>query len=250
MASWQKFKGYEVVNPNVLEVSNEKDVILYTQLRQILNVIFDGSKNTMRIFIDFCFSVLEKGSYYFMSTDTDSIYIAFKNGPKFEDNVDPTKWRYYQQEKHKFFVTPSAKYGERTPGLFKIEATGTNMVALCAKSYVVYNEDAFGGIENDKIKFSCKGVQKGEMYKLADRLREEKHDDDDDHDDDNNTYKSIFKIYQDDLHKGQSHMITNRGMKRTNDVFTNYEQEKKCSTSFYCKRLVLDDGIHTIPLNI
>ena len=254
LASRQKFKGYEVVNPNVLEVSNEKDVILYTQLRQISNVIFDGSKNTMRIFIDFCFSVLEKGSYYFMSTDTDSIYIAFKNGPKFEDNVDPNKWTYYQQEKHKYFVTPTAKYGERTPGLFKIEATGTNMVALCAKSYVVYNEDANGCIENDKVKFSCKGVQKGEMYKLADRLRQqerEDHDDDDDDDDDHGgTYKSIFKIYQDDLHKGQTHMITNRGMKRTNDVFTNYEQEKKCSTSFYCKRLVLDDGIHTIPLNI
>ena len=39
-------------------------------------------------------------------------------------------------------------------------------------------------------------------------------------------------------------------MKRTNDVFTTYEQEKKCNTNFYCKRRVLDDGVTTIPLDI
>ena len=39
-------------------------------------------------------------------------------------------------------------------------------------------------------------------------------------------------------------------MKRTNDVFTTYEQEKKCNTNFYCKRRVLDDGATTIPLDI
>ena len=252
IASRQKFKGYEIVNPHILEISNEKDVILFTQLRQISNVIFDGSKNTMRIFIDFCFTVLEKGSYYFMSTDTDSIYIAFKNGPSFEDNVDPLMRSYYEQEKHKFFVTPRAQYGERTPGLFKIEATGTNMVALCAKSYVVYKET--DDVERDKIKFSCKGVQKDEMYKLADQLRMQDDDDDDDDDVDdvrtNNAYKNLFNVHRNDLHTGKTHMITNRGMKRTNDVFTNYEQEKKCSTSFYCKRMVLNDSVHTVPLNI
>ena len=31
----------------------------------------------MRKFIEFCFNVLKKDSYRFMSTDTDSIYIAF-----------------------------------------------------------------------------------------------------------------------------------------------------------------------------
>ena len=253
IASRHKFKGYEVVTPNILEISNEKDVIMYTQLRQISNVIFDGSKNTMRMFIDFCFTVLEKGSYHFMSTDTDSIYIAFKNGPTFEDNIDPGMRRYYEQEKHKYFVTPRAEYGERTPGLFKIEATGTNMVALCAKSYVVYNEAK--EFENDKIKFSCKGVQKNEMYKSANKLRDQNHDDDDDENDDedktnDNAYKNLFNIYRNDLHTNKTHMIRNRGMKRTNDVFTTYEQEKKCSTSFYCKRLVLDDGVHTVPLNI
>lgn len=150
---------------------------------------------------------------------------------------------FYEAEKHKYFVTPQAKYGKRTPGLFKIEASGTNMVALCAKSYVVnYKNDS--NIELDKIKFSCKGVQKGEMYKLVNNLRN-----DDDYDD-TNVYKNIFSIYKNDLQMRRSETITNRGMKRRNTIFTNYEQKKKCSTSFYCKRLVLSDGVHTVPLHI
>lgn len=131
------------------------------------------------------------------------------------------------------------------------------MVALCANSYVVYAAEQGGAIEKDKIKFSCKGVQKGEMYKLANKLRQEAANDADADDDDGtriydeaNVFKNIYAIYENNLYSGQSHMITNRGMKRTNDVFTNYEQRKKCSTSFYCKRFVLADGIHTIPLNI
>eukprot|EP00112_Aurelia_sp_Birch-Aquarium-sp1_P015902 Seg3562.6 transcript_id=Seg3562.6/GoldUCD/mRNA.D3Y31 product="Gastrula zinc finger protein XlCGF52.1" protein_id=Seg3562.6/GoldUCD/D3Y31 len=166
IASRRRFRGYEVVNCNVLEVCSQKRRLCYTQLRQISNVIFDGSKNTMRVFINFCFTVLEAGSYQFMSTDTDSIYIAFKNGPTFEDNVDTGMRSFYEREKHKYFVTPSAQYGERTPGLFKIEASGTNMVALCAKSYVVYKENE-NTIELDKIKFSCKGVQKGEICDMS-----------------------------------------------------------------------------------
>lgn len=150
---------------------------------------------------------------------------------------------FYEREKHKYFVTPSAQYGERTPGLFKIEASGTNMVALCAKSYVVYKEND-NAIELDKIKFSCKGVQKGEMYKLGDSLRSNE-----DYDDEN-VFKNIFSIYKNDLQQRKSETITNRGMKRRNTVFTNYEQKKKCSTSFYCKRLVLSDGIHTVPLQL
>ena len=156
IATRKKFKGYEALSPDLLEVTYTKDAITFTQLRQISNVIFDGSKTTMRTFIDFCFNVLEKGTYQFMSTDTDSIYIAFKNGANFEANLNPNKRDYYEANKHRFFVTDKAKYGERTPGLFKIEATGSHMVALCAKSYVVYND------ASKQVKFSCKGVQKDE----------------------------------------------------------------------------------------
>eukprot|EP00112_Aurelia_sp_Birch-Aquarium-sp1_P012936 Seg2726.4 transcript_id=Seg2726.4/GoldUCD/mRNA.D3Y31 product="hypothetical protein" protein_id=Seg2726.4/GoldUCD/D3Y31 len=237
IASHAMFRSYEVVNTDIIEISARKKTIIFNQLRQISNVIFDKSKMTMRQFILFCFEVLQPDSYRFMSTDTDSIYIAFKNGPNFEDNIDPAKVEYYESEKHKYFVTPAAKYGARTPGLFKIEAQGSNMVALCAKSYVVFDEG------EDFIKFSCKGVQKDEMYKLGDKLRSNVGCS-------NNAYKNIYDTYRRELKENKTHMITNRGMKRTNDVFTTYEQQKRCSTSFYCKRRVLNDGVSTVPLNI
>eukprot|EP00112_Aurelia_sp_Birch-Aquarium-sp1_P008633 Seg1956.10 transcript_id=Seg1956.10/GoldUCD/mRNA.D3Y31 product="hypothetical protein" protein_id=Seg1956.10/GoldUCD/D3Y31 len=237
IASHAMFRSYEVVNTDIIEISSRKKTIIFNQLRQISNVIFDKSKMTMRQFILFCFEVLQPDSYRFMSTDTDSIYIAFKNGPNFEDNIDPAKAEYYESEKHKYFVTPAAKYGARTPGLFKIEAQGSNMVALCAKSYVVFDEG------EDFIKFSCKGVQKDEMYKLGDRLRSKVGCS-------NNAYKNIYDTYRREFKENKTHMITNRGMKRTNDVFTTYEQQKRCSTSFYCKRRVLNDGVSTVPLNI
>ena len=65
-----------------------------------------------------------------------------------------------------------------------------------------------------------------------------------------NVNKNIASIYKSTLNSNKTYLVKNRGMKRTNGCFTNYEQEKKCSTSFYCKRIVLGDGIHTVPLNI
>ena len=67
---------------------------------------------TMRKFIEFCFNVLKKDSYRFMSTDTDSIHIVFKDGPEFEHNLDPEKLEFFEQEKHKYFVTSSAMHGK------------------------------------------------------------------------------------------------------------------------------------------
>ena len=238
IASRKMFKSYEVLSENLIEITRRKKKIVLNQLRQISNVIFDKSKMTMRKFIEFCFNVLKKDSHRFMSTDTDSIYIAFKDGPEFEDNLDPEKIELFKQEKHKYFVTSSAIYGERTPGLFKVEARGKNMVALCAKSYVVFDE------EQNSLKFSSKGVQKSTMYELGKELTKEE-----DYDS-KNTYKNVFKVYQDQLEKGITRQIVNRGMKRTNDVFTTCEQEKKCNANFYCKRRVLDDGVTTIPLDI
>ena len=77
IASRKMFKTYEVITQNLIEITRRKKKIILNQLRQISNVIFDKSKMTMRKFIEFCFTVLKKDSYRFMSTDTDSIYIAF-----------------------------------------------------------------------------------------------------------------------------------------------------------------------------
>ena len=63
------------------------------------------------------------------------------------------------------------------------------MVALCAKSYVVFDE------EQNTLKFSSKGVQKSTMYQLGKELTKEE-----DYDS-QNTYKNVFKVYEDQLQK-------------------------------------------------
>ena len=82
------------------------------------------------------------------------------------------------------------------------------------------------------------------MFKFGNKLREESNFSKDD------GYQNIFQVYKEELNRGQTQYIINRGMKRTSDVLTTYEQEKKCNTSFYYKRKVLDDGVSTVPLDV
>ena len=48
----------------------------------------------------------------------------------------------------------------------------------------------------------------------------------------------------------QSGKTTNRGLKHRYDRMIVCEQDKVMFNSFYCKRLVLSDGIHTRPLDL
>ena len=52
------------------------------------------------------------------------------------------------------------------------------------------------------------------------------------------------------LKYGRSCIGTNRGFRVRNNAIFTYTQEKRGFSYFYCKRKVLDDGIHTIPLDI
>ena len=86
-----------------------------------------------------------------MLTDTDSIYLSLKY-KTFADNIDPAKMDYYERHLDEFFIGKTSPFGKRQPNRFKIECTGTNLIALCSKSYIF--------AESNNIKFSCKGVQK------------------------------------------------------------------------------------------
>eukprot|EP00794_Sanderia_malayensis_P002749 gene2749-biopygen2267 len=104
--------------------------------------------------------VLQDGTWKLCEMDTDSLYICFANGKRFEDNIRPelkgtTKYRELEKE---FFVTDTdaCPFGKLTPGKFKIEFEGTKMISLNSKTYVVENN------ENQLYKFSMKGIQKGE----------------------------------------------------------------------------------------
>ena len=160
--------------------------------------------------------------------DTDSAYLSLA-GKQLEDIVKPNKQQELLNEKmaqcHDFNYTSEdgffprecckkhKAYDKRTPGLFKVEAQGKAMIALCSKAYILKKHD-------DKVKFSSKGLIKAVL-------------------------KEPFPSYQ---HVTKS--STNQGFRtRDNTIYTN-QQTKGGLSYFYCKRQVLPDGVHTKPLDI
>ena len=182
--------------------------------------------------------------------DTDSYYIALA-GKSLHDVIHPEKKESFYMKYHKWFPSLPCedhrelfihtavwlsleawfplreccmnryKHDEREPSLFKTEFDGTAIVALCSKTYYCLSEHA-------KDKLSCKGLQK-------------------------NSNKAIltFNTYRQVLTSRTPSGGVNRGIKATpqGNVFT-YNQPRHSISYLYVKRRVLDDGIHTEPLDV
>ncbi|KAJ8300697.1 hypothetical protein KUTeg_022216 [Tegillarca granosa] len=144
-----------------------------------------------------------------------------------------------------------AKFDKRTPGLFKLEYRGDEIIGLCSKTYIVRQTKvvkpsstrltAYKLLRKAKrlksrkltikprirneYKFSSKGVSKRNvktpMY----------------------TFKRVLKT-------GLSKSSTNRGFRTRNNTIDTYTQNRRGFGYFYCKRVVGDDGCTTSPLDI
>ena len=125
-------------------------------------------------------------------------------------------------------------FNRRTPGLFKEEFIGKGIVALSSKMYYVKGFDK-------KDKLSAKGIQKS-------------------HNGDILNYEAYKNVLLNDV----TYNAVNKGMRIFNDkqilkvdsevnenrkIYT-YSMEKMGLTQKYDKRIVLEDGISTIPLNM
>ena len=105
-----------------------------------------------------------------------------------------------------------------SPGLFKLEFIGLQMVGLCSTTYAAQ-------ATNGQVKFSCKGVNK---KRVGDPLEQ------------------MTKV----LETRTPASCINVGFRaKDNQVFT-YEEGRQGFSYLYCKRRLCDDGIHTVPLDI
>ena len=89
------------------------------------------------------------------------------------------------------------------------------MIALCSKCYFI--EDSEG-----EKKFSTKGVSKKQNEITAQRFK-----------------KAL---------EGSKDIATNRGFRMRDGQIVTYEQQKLGLSAYYDKRWVLEDGIHTEPI--
>ena len=145
--------------------------------------------------------------------DTDSNYIAIL-GDSLEEIVRPGLREEFEAKKKEWLAWD--KWSGRTPGLFKLECEGSRMIALCPKCYFIDEQDS------EKKKFSTKGMSKRQ----------------------NDITWQRFKAAL----NGSIDRAENRGFCMANSRMATYEQQKLGLSTYYDKRWVLPDGIHTKPI--
>ena len=229
-----RFRKLETITENLYEVEMAKNKIVMDLPIQLGYHILQLAKLRMLQFkYDFLDQYCIPISFEYIEMDTDSAYMALA-GNNLEDIIKPDMMTSHKSSingrcndapftaRDGFFPRSCCKshvaYDKRTPGLFKIEAEGLAMIALCSKSYILQQA-------NGKVKFSSKGMNKSAL----------------------NDPFSMFKRVLDTKIAASA---INRGIRRHEDTVFTYEQERTGLSYFYCKREVLPDGIHTKPLSI
>ena len=176
--------------------------------------VYQLAKLRMLEFIyDFLDKYVDRSDYEGLYMDTDSFYIAL-SGDSLDDVIKPELRAEYEAEKHKWLATD--KYSERTPGLFKVEFEGFRMIALTVKCYFVEGKEG--------TKYSCKGISKKQNEMIWNR------------------YKQALEGFLD--------KAKNTGFRVHDQGIVTYEQTKLGLSAYFDKRWVLEDGIHTKPLEL
>ena len=163
---------------------------------------------------------VERKDFEMLEMDTDSAYLALSwelsdiIKPQLKEDFLENEWKWFGRND-----TPANKlFDKRTAGLFKEEFRGKEMVCLTSKAYYILGE-------NDKRKFSSKGVNK-------------------------NTNEITLETFKNVLDTKESSVAVNRGFRLMNNRLYSYLQSKTGLSYFYDKRKVCDDGILTQPLDI
>jgi hypothetical protein len=181
--------------------------------------------------------------------DTDSAYMALTG--EFESMIKPEMMDEFKKDRSNWFLrndtVENMKFDKRVAGLFKPEFVGKGIVALTSKSYYVKGFDK-------KDKLSSKGIQQSnndlsyELYKKV-LFENEKH----------TAINKGFRILN---NRQVSNQITTDDEGNTIVVNNNtdeiqvgraiymYELEKTGLTGKYNKRVILEDNVSTVPLDI
>ena len=216
---------------DIYEVESFKSSINLDNPIQIGFFILQYAKLRMLQFYYDCLTkYLKPKSFELIETDTDSLYMAL-NQEELEMCVKPELLTEFESDiysrcnndlKAVWFPRKCCEdhiaLDRRFCGVFKLEFAGIKMVALCSKSYIIETESG-------KQKISCKGISK--------RL-----------------LSSPMEKFLHTLNTSEANVSRNMGFRLHNSEMCTYDQTKIGFNYFYCKREVLEDGIHTKPLSL
>ena len=234
------FKQLNCKNDNLYEVELAKAEVEYKEPIIVGFFILQYAKLRMlELYYNFFKEFCNDDMYEEMEMDTDSLYLALAEYSLYDCIQEDKKevWEFLRSEDcNDNFVAEASgnffprtccekhkKHDKREPGLFKEEFRCTEMLCLCSKTYCCYDA------KSDKYKFSSKGLNKRTIEDCGDGQMTK--------------YRRVLAD-QDNV------TSTNRGFRTKVLSVATYEQTKKGLSYFYPKRIVEDDGIHTVPLNL
>ena len=226
------FKSLEELDGGIFEIVKGKRSVIQDTAIQVAIGVYSMAKYSLIEFWEFLHDHLDQDLYSLMECDTDSLYIALAR-ESIDDCVRPEKSEEWYRRKYDYFASDSnepvtfdgqtitkKQYEKRTPGKYKLEFSGDGMICLNSKVYTIW-----GMKDGEKVsKTSSKGMQARNNL-----MREE---------------------FLDVLLNKSDHQVQNAGFIDDGLQKKTYEQTKKGLNYFYCKRIVLEDGIHTTHLSI
>ena len=188
----------------------------------------------LQFYYDCLDDIVDRSDFEYIEMDTDSAYIAITD-KKLGQVVKKDKKKNYlnliynqctethdddflhQQWFPRDCCDKHRAHDKRTPGLFKLEAEGDEMIALSSKPYILKSAT------DEKI--GCKGVNQNSLI-------------------------NPILLYRNVLQNQISISGSNKGFRSKNNTIFTYEQSRAGLTYFYCKREVLSDGVSTKPLDL
>jgi hypothetical protein len=230
-----QFRQMEILDKDLFEIQMAKKRIKMDLPIQLGFFILQLAKLRMlEFYYDFMDVYFDRKDWEMIMTDTDSAYFGFTS-ENIYDLVKTNKETDFHQMMNGFChladVTSDTHFlpreccsfhnshDQRTPGLFKEEFRGDRLIALASKTYALHCN------EKDITKVSCKGVNKSQL-------------------------QNVMSVFESVLNKRENQNVENRGIRSIKHRTYTYKQLKTGFSYFYCKRKVLNDGIHTEPLDI
>ena len=208
------FKDLEEIG-GAYKIELRKSKLTIERPFQVGIVVYQLAKLRMlQFYYEFLDHYIDRRDFELIQIDTDSMYFALSH-EKLEDAIKPGYEAQFEEDKKLWLAWD--KWSNREPGLFKLEKEATSGIALCSKCY--HMEDKATG----QAKVSSKGVNKRQNEMRRARLE-----------------RAL---------DGSRDMATNRGFRMHNGAMYTYEQRKLGLSAYYDKRWVLEDDIHTEPIN-
>ncbi|XP_048238897.1 uncharacterized protein LOC124129020 [Haliotis rufescens] len=285
--NFPQFRKLTELGDEYFEVEKAKKVIRLDTPVQLGYFILQYAKLRMlQFYYDFMDVYVDRSDFEYMEMDTDSAYMAL-SAKCLSDVIKPTKQSAYQDQlkglcgdhnpddSHvtRWFprscCSVHALHDKRTPGLFKLEYEGDEMIGLCSKTYLV-SQSSLQRTPKPTPSSSVRTAQRllrrarrrlgrnKPVNNKARRLRSntpvvghfERREKFSCKGISKRTLKTPLRAFRDVLRTRVPGEGLNRGFRLKGNTMCSYQQSRQGLSYLYCKRRVLADGIHTAPLDL